>query len=90
MKGHHLDVRTALRFLYINHNLDLGVAFYSPSSRKLKQCCKWNDFFQRTHSVLPLDLPSNGFDDYTTNCALFLGSNNCDSFPVTAPSPLSH
>lgn len=35
MKGHHLDVRTALRFLYINHNLDLGVAFYSPSSRKL-------------------------------------------------------
>lgn len=36
------------------------------------------------------DLPSNGFDDYTTNCALFLGSNNCDSIPVTAPSPLSH
>lgn len=40
MKGHHvvfsyIDVRTALRFLYINHNLDLGVAFYSPSSRKL-------------------------------------------------------
>lgn len=44
----------------------------------------------KEHSVLSLDLPQNGFDDYKTNSALFLSCTNCDSIPVTAPSPTSH